>query len=53
MEPGHEDREYQVPGRGLDDVLRASMEPGHEDREYAMLSATAGAGSSRLNGARS
>lgn len=35
MEPGHEEREYQlvVPTTTRADYA-ASMEPGHEDREY-------------------
>ena len=34
MEPGHEDREYAIPGIHAPVTPDASMEPGHEDREY-------------------
>ena len=39
MEPGHEDREYELVtlAARVSDV--ASMEPGHEDREYTSASA--------------
>ena len=37
MEPGHEDREYQVTCTASPLTVRASMEPGHEDREYLAL----------------
>ena len=39
MEPGHEDREYQVDCLNLVcEPFPASMEPGHEDREYGRRS---------------
>ena len=34
MEPGHEDREYEIIRHVTDIATAASMEPGHEDREY-------------------
>ena len=34
MEPGHEDREYEISQRESRLLQLASMEPGHEDREY-------------------
>ena len=37
MEPGHEDREYDLEPAGEHKKTQASMEPGHEDREYAPL----------------
>ena len=53
MEPGHEDREYQLVADQVGLAQRASMEPGHEDREYSSQTLAAATGQPSLNGARS
>ena len=53
MEPGHEDREYDIRFTSCLTAKEASMEPGHEDREYPPNGHHEHPILDRLNGARS